>query len=58
MTALTRHSVSLMKELADESGNAFEMRYSGYDFVSESEGQEIFPADHLDDPEYQTASTG
>jgi glycine/D-amino acid oxidase-like deaminating enzyme len=53
MTSLTRHSVNLMKALADESDNAFEMRYSGYDFVSESVGREIFPADHLDDPEYQ-----
>jgi len=53
MTALTRHSVKLMQALSDESDNAFEMRYSGYDFVSESVGREIFPADHLDDPAYQ-----
>ncbi len=53
MTALTRHSVNLMKVLSNESDNAFEMRYSGYDFVSESVGREIFPADHLDDPGYQ-----
>lgn len=53
MTALTRHSVNLMKVLADESDNALKMRYSGYDFVSESVGREIFPADHLDDPDYQ-----
>ncbi len=48
MTALTRRSVYLMKVLSNESDNAFEMRYSGYDFVSESVGREIFPADHLD----------
>ncbi len=53
MTALTGHSVRLMKALANESDNAFKMRYSGYDFVSESVGQEIFPADHLGDPGYQ-----
>jgi len=52
MTDFTRHSIDLMKELADDNDNAFEMRYSGYDFVSESIGQEIFPADHLDDPDY------
>lgn len=50
MTALTRHSVKLMQALSDESDNAFEMRYSGYDFVSESVGREIFPAEHLNDP--------
>jgi len=53
MTALTRHSVELMKTLSEESDNAFEMRYSGYDFVSESVGRDIFPADHLDDVDYQ-----
>jgi len=52
MTEFTRHSVDLMKTLADDSDNAFEMRYSGYDFVSESIGREIFPSDHLADPEY------
>ncbi len=52
MTEFTRHSIDLMKALADDSGNSFEMRYSGYDFVSESIGREIFPSDHLDDPDY------
>ena len=46
MTDLSRHSVNLMKALADDNDNAFEMRYSGYDFVSESIGREIFPADN------------
>ena len=50
MTALARHSMSLMQTLSEESDNAFEMRYSGYDFVSESIGREIFPTDHLNDP--------
>jgi glycine/D-amino acid oxidase-like deaminating enzyme len=48
MTEFTRHSIDLMKTLADDNDDAFEMRYSGYDFVSESIGQEIFPADHLE----------
>ncbi len=52
MTALTRHSVELMNVLADNTDDAFTMRYSGYDFVSESVGRDIFPADHLDDPGY------
>jgi len=48
MTAFTRHSIDLMKSLADDNDNAFEMRYSGYDFVSESIGKDIFPARHMD----------
>ncbi len=52
MTDLTRHSVDLMKALADDNDNAFAMRYSGYDFVSESIGREIFPAEHLEGSEY------
>lgn len=51
MTALTRHSIDLMQALADDSENTFEMRYSGYDFVSESEGREIFPSEQLQDPD-------
>lgn len=48
MTALTRHSMDLMKVLADDNDNVFEMRFSGYDFVSESIGRDIFPAQHLE----------
>lgn len=51
MTALTRHSIDMMQALADDNGNAFEMRYSGYDFVSEAEGREIFPCSALMDPD-------
>lgn len=47
MTALTRRSLDLMKTLANENDNAFAMRYSGYDFVSESVGRDIFPSHHL-----------
>ncbi len=50
MTALTRRSIDLMQTLADDSKDVFEMRYSGYDFVSESKGREIFPSDQLQDP--------
>ena len=51
MTALTRHSIDMMQALADGSDNAFEMRYSGYDFVSEAEGREIFPSGSLTGPD-------
>ncbi len=51
MTALTERSLELMNELAEDSDDAFAMRYSGYDFISESIGREIFPATHLDDPD-------
>lgn len=47
MTALTRRSIKLMQTLADDSENTFDMRYSGYDFVSESEGREIFASEQL-----------
>ena len=36
-----------MEELAADSGDAFDLRFSGYDFVSESPGREIFPSEHL-----------
>jgi len=52
MTEFTRHSIGLMKALADDNDNALEMRYWGYDFVRESIGREILPSDHLDDPDY------
>jgi glycine/D-amino acid oxidase-like deaminating enzyme len=51
MTALTGYSIDLMHSLASDNENAFEMRYSGYDFVSESAGREIFPSDQLNDPD-------
>lgn len=51
MTALTRRSIALMQALVEDSGNAFEMRYSGYDFVSESEGRDIFPSQQLQAPD-------
>ncbi len=47
MASLSEHSIELMEELAAESNDAFRLRFSGYDFVSESAGREIFPSEHL-----------
>jgi glycine/D-amino acid oxidase-like deaminating enzyme len=47
MASISEHSIKLMEELATESGDAFNLRLSGYDFVSESAGREIFPSEHL-----------
>jgi len=47
MASLSDRSIELMEELAAESGDAFRLRFSGYDFVSESAGREIFPSQHL-----------
>jgi glycine/D-amino acid oxidase-like deaminating enzyme len=47
MAALSGRSIELMEELAAESSDAFDLRFSGYDFVSESPGREIFPSEHL-----------
>jgi glycine/D-amino acid oxidase-like deaminating enzyme len=47
MASLSERSIELMEELAAESSDAFSLRFSGYDFVSESPGREIFPSEHL-----------
>lgn len=47
MASLSDRSIALMEELAAEAGNIFHLRFSGYDFVSESPGREIFPSQHL-----------
>ena len=47
MASLSERSIELMEDLAAESGDAFRLRFSGYDFVSESPGREIFPSEHL-----------
>ena len=47
MAALARHSINLMKDLAEESNNIFHMNSSGYNFVSFDKGKEIFPSPHL-----------
>ena len=50
MASLARRSIELMKDLADESDNIFEMNTNGYDFVSFVKDREIFPSAHLRDP--------
>ena len=47
MASLSDHSIELMEELAAESTDAFKLRFSGYDFVSESPSRVIFPSEHL-----------
>ncbi|NND45754.1 MAG: FAD-binding oxidoreductase [Xanthomonadales bacterium] len=47
MAGLSARSIELMEVLASESGGAFGLHYSGYDFVSDSAGSEIFPSAHL-----------
>jgi glycine/D-amino acid oxidase-like deaminating enzyme len=48
MSELSSRSLELMLSLAAESGHAFDLRWSGYDFVSETAGREIFPSRYLD----------
>ena len=43
MSELSARSLQIMQALATDSGNAFDMRWSGYDFVSGTAGREIFP---------------
>ncbi len=45
MASFAGRSLDLMQGLADESGDEFDIRWSGYDFVSESADREVFPAD-------------
>lgn len=47
MTELASRSLDLMEALAARSDDAFEMRFFGYSFVSESADREIFPSRHL-----------
>lgn len=46
MASLSDHSIELMEELAEESSDAFKLRFTGYDFVSESPSRAIFPSEH------------
>jgi glycine/D-amino acid oxidase-like deaminating enzyme len=52
MAEFSARSIELMEELARDSKDFFKLRFSGYDFVSESPGREIFP------PEQQPAGVG
>lgn len=45
MASLSDHSIELMEELAEESSDVFKLRFSGYDFVSESPSRAIFPSE-------------
>lgn len=47
MAEFSGRSIELMESLAEETGNAFELSQSGYDFVSLQRGREIFPSEHL-----------
>ncbi len=49
MASFARRSLDLMQGLADASDNAFDLRFSGYDYVSESADWEVFPPDPLED---------
>ncbi|MCZ6619690.1 MAG: FAD-dependent oxidoreductase [Gammaproteobacteria bacterium] len=49
MTLLMRHSLDLMQALADENDNVFNMRNTGYDFVSQSSDRNILPSWQLAD---------
>ncbi len=47
MASFVGRSLDLMQNLADENDNPFDLRFSGYDFVSESAEREVFPSKHL-----------
>ncbi len=47
MASFARRSLDLMQGLADASDNAFDLRFSGYDYLSESAGREVFPPNPL-----------
>jgi len=50
MASFAGHSLDLMQELAEETNNAFDMRWFGYAFVSESKDRQVFPSEHLRRP--------
>ncbi len=51
MASFARRSVTLMEALAEEIDNSFEIRHSGYDFISLQQNREIFPSAHLANPD-------
>ena len=55
MTALMRRSLQLMEGLADEHPGSFELRFSGYDFVSQFNEAEVLPAWELSGAEQSAA---
>ena len=50
MAAFVGRSIELMSQLYEQSDQAFDMRFFGYDFVSLLKEREIFPSRHLRDP--------
>ena len=42
-----RDSINLMEDLSQQYPDEFDLRYSGYDFVSQHQGNQIFQADDL-----------
>jgi len=47
MSSFIGHSIDLMRELAEQSGDRFDMREFDYDFVSQHADNELFSSDHL-----------
>ena len=47
MASFARRSITLMEALAEETGNCFDLRRNGYNFVSFQRDREIFPSEHL-----------
>lgn len=47
MNNFVSHSIDLMKDLSAVHPSLFELKYSGYDFVSHQQDHSIFPADAI-----------
>jgi glycine/D-amino acid oxidase-like deaminating enzyme len=50
MSGFIGRSIDLMEFLSEDSGDAFDMRHFGYQFVSTHRQREIFPSQHLRQP--------
>ncbi len=48
MNQFIGHSIDLMKAFSQECDNCFNMKYSGYDFVTHKENHSIFPLEESD----------
>ena len=49
MSSFIGHSLELMRDLAEQHDDPFDMREFGYDFVSEHSDSDIFSSEHLGD---------
>lgn len=47
MNAFVSHSIDLMKKLSKANPDLFQLKYSGYDFVSHFQNHSIFPTDSV-----------